>query len=63
MAIKQRARVVLGVQEIEKLKHGETLIVRLKDESEIEIKASTLVRWNHHTEGSFESILDSLLHR
>lgn len=57
----KRARVVLGKKEIEKLRRGESVIVRLKSE-EVEIRASLCVDWNFGKPpiGSFESILDHL---
>ena len=60
----QRAKIVLGQPEIDRLKRKESLVVKLKpDTSEIEIKASMLVHWNSYSEGSIESMIQALKFR
>lgn len=59
----KRARVILGAREVEKLKRGDSLVVRLKSGEEIEIKAGILANWNAYTEGSVESIIRELKRR
>jgi hypothetical protein len=56
----KRGRVILGQSEIDKLKRGESLLVRVKSGmEEIELRLSVLAKDRRYSEGSFESIIES----
>jgi len=57
-----RARIVLGKKESDKLRNGESLIVRLRNGDELEIVAGMLFDWGKpkFSEGSIESIIGEL---
>jgi hypothetical protein len=60
----KRGKVVLGNPELQRLRRGESVVIRLKPGmDEIELKASILVQRNDKPQppiGSVESILDHM---